>query len=116
MDYVNPATGGPVMPTIRAAMQRLGPGEHTRAHRHTGSTVYQVAKGSGFSVIDGRRFDWTERDIFAIPSWAVHEHANASDRDDACLFSFHDLPVLRALGLYREAAWDAGDGRQEIIA
>ncbi|HEX4261207.1 MAG TPA: cupin domain-containing protein [Acetobacteraceae bacterium] len=116
MDYVNPATGGPVMPTIGAAMQRLAPGEHTRAHRHTGSTVYQAAKGSGFSIIDGRRFDWAERDIFVVPSWAVHEHANTSDRDDACLFSFHDLPVLRALGLYREAAHGRGDGRQEVLA
>ena len=41
MEYVNPHTGGPVMQTIGAAMQMLRPGEHTRAHRHTGSIVYQ---------------------------------------------------------------------------
>ena len=32
-------------------------GERTKAHRHTGSIVYNVAKGSGFSVINGKRFD-----------------------------------------------------------
>ena len=64
MNYVNPVTGGPVMQTIGASMQMLRPGEATRAHRHTGSVIYQVAKGSGYSVIDGKRFDWKERDIF----------------------------------------------------
>src|SRR5262245_48551221 len=78
MNYVNPVTGGPVMPTIGASMQMLRAGEHTRAHRHTGSWMYQVAKGRGFSVIDGKRFDWKERDIFCVPSWAWHEHANSS--------------------------------------
>jgi gentisate 1,2-dioxygenase len=107
MDYANPLTGGPVMPTIGASAQMLRPGERTRAHRHTGSFVYQVAKGSGYSVIEGVRYDWTERDIFVVPSWAAHEHANASDRDPAFLFCFHDLPVMRSLGIYREAALDA---------
>jgi gentisate 1,2-dioxygenase len=109
MEYVNPLTGGPVMPTIGASMQLLRPGEHTKAHRHTGSFVYQVAKGKGFSIIDGRRFDWEERDIFAVPSWSVHEHANASSSEDACLFSFNDLPVMRSLGIYAERAVD-GNG------
>ncbi|MBB1624097.1 cupin domain-containing protein [Achromobacter sp. UMC71] len=115
MDYVNPATGGPVMPTIGASMQLLRPGEHTKAHRHTGSFIYQVAKGSGFSVIDGKRYDWTERDIFCVPSWAVHEHANLSSNDDACLFCFNDLPVMRSLALYREEAVKDNDGHQKLI-
>lgn len=104
MEYINPLTGGPVMPTIGASMQMLRPGERTKAHRHTGSFVYQVAKGRGCSIVDGKRFDWQERDIFAVPSWSVHEHANASEKDDACLFAFHDLPVMRTLGIYAEQA------------
>ena len=89
-------------------------GEATRAHRHTGSFIYQVAKGSGHSVIDGKRFDWKERDIFCVPSWAWHEHANASASDDACLFAFNDLPVMHALGLYREEAFGDNEGRQQL--
>lgn len=115
LEYVNPATGGPVMPTIGASMQLLRPGEHTKAHRHTGSFIYQVAKGSGFSVIDGKRYDWTERDIFCVPSWAIHEHANLSASDDACLFCFNDLPVMRSLSLYREEAVKDNGGRQLLI-
>jgi gentisate 1,2-dioxygenase len=113
MHYVNPVTGGPVMPTIGASMQLLRAGEHTQAHRHTGSFLYQVAKGHGHSVIAGRRFDWKERDIFCVPSWAWHEHANGSATDDACLFCFSDLPVMKALHLYREQACPDNGGHQK---
>jgi len=116
MKYVNPITGGPVMQTIGAAMQMLRPGERTQAHRHTGSTIYQAAKGSGYSIIGGRRFDWQARDIFCVPSWAWHEHGNASESDDVCLFSFHDLPVMEALGLYREEAYGDNAGHQPLAA
>jgi gentisate 1,2-dioxygenase len=112
MEYVNPVTNGPVMQTIGASMQMLRPGEHTKSHRHTGSYLYHVAKGRGFSIIDGKRFDWQERDIFCVPSWAWHEHANASASDDACLFCLSDLPVMRALGLYREQAFGENGGYQ----
>jgi gentisate 1,2-dioxygenase len=112
MHYVNPVTGGPVMPTIGASMQLLRPGEHTKAHRHTGSFLYQVAKGRGHSVIAGQRFDWQERDIFCVPSWAWHEHANGSATEDACLFCFSDLPVMKSLHLYREQAYAEHGGYQ----
>lgn len=112
MNYVNPLNGGPVMPTIGASMQLLRPGEQTKAHRHTGSFIYQVAKGEGFSIINGQRFDWRERDIFCVPSWAYHEHANMSSTDNACLFCFNDLPVMHSLGLYREEALRDNLGHQ----
>jgi gentisate 1,2-dioxygenase len=114
MNYVNPLTGGPVMQTIGASMQLLRPGERTKAHRHTGSFVYQAAKGKGYSIIAGKRFEWQARDIFCVPSWAVHEHGNASETQDACLFAFNDLPVMRALGLYREEAYGDNGGHQAI--
>jgi len=102
-EYANPLTGGPIMPTIGAQLQLLAPGEQTRSHRHTGSAIYQVAQGRGWSVIAGQRFDWEEKDIFALPSWAPHSHANASSTEDAVLFSFNDFPAMKALALYRES-------------
>lgn len=115
MKYINPITGGHVMQTIGASMQMLRPGERTRAHRHTGSFMYQVAKGRGYSIVGGKRFDWRERDIFCVPSWMWHEHANASSSEDACLFTFNDLPVMESLGLYREEAYGDNNG-QQILA
>lgn len=115
MHYTNPVSGGHVMATMGASMQLLRPGFAGKAHRHTGSIIYQVAKGRGYSIINGQRFDWRERDIFCVPSWAWHEHANASDSEDACLFSFHDLPVMEKLGLYREEALADNGGHQPVL-
>lgn len=116
MNYVNPVSGGPVMMTIGASMQMLRPGEKTKAHRHTGSYLYQCAKGSGYSIVNGKKLEWSERDIFCVPSWAWHEHANASDSEDACLFCFNDLPVIQSLGLYREQALTENDGHQPVLS
>jgi gentisate 1,2-dioxygenase len=102
LEYTNPWTGGSVMPTIGCRVSRLRAGFHGEAHRHTASTIYYAVRGEGATVVDGTRLDWGEHDIFAVPSWAVYEHLNASSSTDAVLFSFTDEPVLRALGLYRE--------------
>jgi gentisate 1,2-dioxygenase len=112
MQYSNPQTGGHVMQTMGASMQLLPAGFKGKAHKHTGSFVYQCAKGKGYSIINGQRFDWKERDIFCIPSWAWHEHVNLSDTEDACLFSFNDLPTIEKLGLYQEKIYEENDGFQ----
>jgi gentisate 1,2-dioxygenase len=100
-EYRDPTTEGPVLPTLSAYLQLLRPGVHTRAHRHTASVVYHVVRGSGSSTIAGQRFDWTQGDTFAVPTWAEHEHANPGG-GDALLFSFSDRPALERLGLLRE--------------
>ncbi len=114
MTYTNPATGGHVMATMGASMQLLEPGFVGKAHRHTGSFLYQVAKGSGYSIINGQRFDWQEHDVFCVPSWAWHEHVNTSQTDDACLFCFNDLPAIQSMHYYREEALADNGGHQPV--
>jgi gentisate 1,2-dioxygenase len=102
LEYINPHTGGPVLPTMDAYLQLLRAGEHTRAHRHVASTVYHVAEGGGSTIINGQPFDWQEGDTFVVPAWMWHEHA--SSQGEAVLFSFTNRPILRAFGLEREEA------------
>jgi gentisate 1,2-dioxygenase len=98
-EYTNPLTGGPIMPTIGARLELVS--SQGKKKRHTGSIVYQVAQGRGSSEIGGRHFEWEEKDIFCVPSWTWYAH---SAPHEAVLFSFHDLPAMRSLGLYREEA------------
>ncbi|NOX73652.1 MAG: cupin domain-containing protein [Alphaproteobacteria bacterium] len=116
MRFTNPLTGGHPMATMGAQIQMLRPGEHTKAHRHTGNVIYHVAKGAGHSVIGGVRFDWREKDIFCVPPWIWHEHANESASEDACLFSFNDFPVMEKLHFYREQAYAENGGHQQITS
>jgi gentisate 1,2-dioxygenase len=101
LEYTNPQTGLPVMRSFACSIQMLRPGVHTSAHRHTGSWVYLAFEGSGATVIDGVRFDWSAGDMFVLPSWAAHEHINASDHDRAILFAVHDTPLIRYVDKYR---------------
>lgn len=110
--YTNPHTGGPIMPTMGCTAQLFRPGVHTKAHRHASSSVYLVIEGTGYSVMDGQRFDWEQGDVFTIPSWVCHEHANASRSATAALFAFSDAPVMHALGLYREEPYAHNGGYQ----
>ncbi|HZD42269.1 MAG TPA: cupin domain-containing protein, partial [Terriglobales bacterium] len=116
LEYRHPQTGGPVLPTMACLVQLLRPGMHTKAHRHTGSAVYHIIKGQGYTVVDGKRFSWSQGDILALPSWAVHEHANTSAQEEALLFSIQDTPVLEALGLYYEEEFSESGGYQEVTS
>ncbi|WP_434668125.1 cupin domain-containing protein [Paraburkholderia sp. A3BS-1L] len=107
LEYLNPLTGGPALPTIGTVLQSLRPGIRTKAHRHTGSVVYYVMRGQGATIIDGTTFEWGAGDFLAIPPWAVHEHINRSPDTSAMLFQVNDIPALRKLGLYREEPADA---------
>jgi gentisate 1,2-dioxygenase len=113
LEYVNPLRQGPVLPTIGCYAQMLRPGEHTKAHRHTSSTIHYVLEGSGHSVIAGQRFEWGPGDFFMIPPWAWHEHANPG-KADALFFVLSDRPVMDSMRTWREEPYDGKDGRQPV--
>ena len=78
--------------------------------------MYYVARGTGETIIDGCRFEWSKGDILALPAWALHEHANVATHEAAVLFSIQDRPVLEALGLYREEALTDDGGHQLVTS
>ncbi|WP_037064495.1 cupin domain-containing protein [Pseudonocardia acaciae] len=102
LEYTNPWTGGPVLPTMACRVQRLRPGFHGEAVRRTSSSIHHVIRGTGAVVADGKRLDWHDKDVFALPGWTTRELINTSGTEDAIVFSYSNEPVLRALGMYRE--------------
>jgi gentisate 1,2-dioxygenase len=112
-EYVDPTTGSPVMPTMSFRCQMLRPGEATRAHRKTASTVYCVLEGEGRTEVEGAVLEWKRNDVFTVPGWLWHEHKNASSQP-AFLYSVTDEPTMRKLGLFREEVKRA-DGKIEQL-
>ncbi len=99
MEFVNPVTGGPAMPTMGAYIQLLPKGFRARPYRATDGTVFSVIEGAGRVEIDGKAFEFSPRDTFVVPSWQSYAlHA----AEQTVLFSYSDRPVQRALGLWRE--------------
>ena len=72
LEYKNPVTGGHTFLTMTCHLQMLLPGEETRFHRHTGTTLYHTVQGQGATEIDHEKpteLAWDGHDSFSLPSW-----------------------------------------------
>ncbi|MDR7318847.1 cupin domain-containing protein [Brevibacillus nitrificans] len=114
IEYINPSTGKDANNRIGARMQKLPPQFFGKAHRHVHSNVYHVFKGSGYTVMNGVKFEWSEGDFFVIPPWVWHEHVNLSETEDALLFSTNDLPIMEAFDFERKEEYRENGGSQII--
>lgn len=98
--YVNPTTGGDVMPTIRAEFHRLRAGAVTPTRREVGSTIFQVFDGRGGVTIAGTEHRLEKGDLFVIPSWVPWSLRADAPFD---LFRFSDAPIMERLHFARTA-------------
>ncbi|MGY4720493.1 cupin domain-containing protein [Naumannella cuiyingiana] len=96
--FVNPTTGGDVMPTIRAEFHRLRPGASTATTREAASSVYQVFDGEGTVSLGGTEHRVGTGDMFVVPSWVPFTAQTDAGLD---LFRFGDQPISERLGLAR---------------
>jgi gentisate 1,2-dioxygenase len=100
LEFINPADGGPVMPTIAAHVRLLPRGFGTRPRRSTDATVFVVVEGEGSARIAGQETALAPRDLFVVPSWSALELEATSD---LVLFAYSDAAAQQKLGLWREA-------------
>jgi gentisate 1,2-dioxygenase len=100
--YVNPASGGPVMPALDCYATRLAGGAATRARRGTWNAICLVVAGSGRSTVGETAFSWEKHDVFTVPHWTWTSHL--ADAGGADLFVVTDRSVYDLLGLLREEA------------
>lgn len=98
--YMNPTTGGDVLPTIRCEMHRVRPGVLTRTRREVGSSVFQVFEGRGRVNVCDRCWDVARGDLFVVPSWTAFQ-VQASGQAALDLFRFGDAPIFEALHAHR---------------
>lgn len=108
LEYTDPISGGHTFTTISCRVQMLLPGQSTKFHSHTSTTIYHAVSGEGMIRIDKKdptEFDWGPKDTFIVPPRRWHQHVNTSKSEPAILFSESDLPILEALDLY----WHDGD-------
>ena len=75
----NPLTGrsNGTTPNFFATMTIRPPGIIDRPHRHVSSAINYYFAGSGYSIVEGKRYDWRAGDLMvSAPGWAVHNHAS----------------------------------------
>jgi gentisate 1,2-dioxygenase len=103
MEYIDPTTGGPAIPTISTFLQLLPRSFATAPYRSTASAVVTVVRGHGrVSVGHGTgsaTFEYGPKDIWAVPSW---QPVSISASEESVLFCASDEAVHRKLGVWRE--------------
>jgi len=68
-----------------------------RPHRHVSAAINYYFQGSGYSTVEGRRYEWEAGDLMlSAPGWAVHNHA--SNEKDVYELTIQDQPLHLALG------------------
>lgn len=68
-----------------------------RPHRHVSAAINYYFHGSGYSTVEGRRYEWEAGDLMlSAPGWAVHNHA--SKEEDVYELTIQDQPLHLALG------------------
>lgn len=99
LEFVNPADGGSIMPTIAAHVRLLPAGFETVPRRSTDGTVFVVVEGSGEARIGERMIGLNQCDIFVVPSW--HSVVLRAD-SELVLFGYSDKAAQQKLNLYKE--------------
>jgi len=107
VEYNNPVTGGPVLPTIGCFAHMLRPGGVTRPQRTNASAILHVVRGRGITIVGDQKLEWETGDVLAIPHWTWVHHENRSATEPAFIFSSTDQPILEAFGIYRH---ETGNG------
>ncbi len=115
VEYVNPARGGAIFPTMTFHAQMLRPGEKTLPLRQTASLLIAPLEGSGHSIVDGTRFDWRPFDTLAVPGGSWCQHGNDSETAPAILFVASDRPALEAFGLYKRWGRDESGDEARLV-
>lgn len=75
----NPMTGrsNGTTPNFFATMTMRPPSIVDRPHRHVSSAINYYFHGSGYSIVEGERYEWQAGDLMvSAPGWAVHNHAS----------------------------------------
>jgi gentisate 1,2-dioxygenase len=103
MQYIDPTSGGPAIPTLSTFLQLLPAGFSTTRYRATASSVVAVVRGRGrVGIGEGTaayELEFGPKDILAVPSW---QYVRIAADEETVLFSASDEAVHRKLGFWRE--------------
>lgn len=97
--YINPVTGGAIMPSLDCYAMRVGKNLPTQPTRMTCNQICLVVSGEGRSTIGDQTIAWQRHDTFTIPHWSWASHTAL--HGDADLFLVTDRSAFENLGLFR---------------
>jgi gentisate 1,2-dioxygenase len=95
----NPLTGrtNGTTPSFFATITIRPPGIVDRPHRHMSAAINYFFRGTGWSRVGGRRYEWGPGDLMlTAPGWMIHHHAS-DDGDRVYELTVQDQPLNIAM-------------------
>ncbi len=99
--------------TLHSWVGEILPGGKTGKHRHTSEAIMLALSGQGYSVIDGKRYEWSEGDAIVMPAMTWHQHFNASDSKPFKFYAATNYPLTENIGLAMIEAVEHGSHHNE---
>ena len=67
-------------------------------HKHNMEAIILIIQGTGYTEIDGVKYEWKKGDVITIPPMAVHQHFNSGKEEDARFFAVTTIPLMVNIG------------------
>jgi len=83
---------------LDALVHEVDPGTTTTVHRHSWDAILFMVEGSGWTEVDGVRYDWKAWDAIHLPAWSWHRHGNDGTKPGRFM-SYSSEPTLWTLGM-----------------
>jgi gentisate 1,2-dioxygenase len=88
------------MPSLNldANLHSIEPGVESTVHRHSWDAIMYVLNGSGWTEVNGKRYEWRPWDTVYLPAGQWHRHSCTSE-GAARYVTFSVQPMVELLGL-----------------
>jgi gentisate 1,2-dioxygenase len=86
-------------PGIQVKLSVLKPGEKSAAFRHNATEVNFCIRGSGATLVGGKRIAFAQYDVWNHPSYAVYRHTN-DGQDLQVRLTYSNVPLLQHMQVY----------------
>ena len=83
---------------LDANLHSIEPGVVSTIHRHSWDAIVFILEGTGWTEVNGKRYEWGPWDTVYLPSLQWHRHGTAGDKP-AKFVSFSVQPMVELLGL-----------------
>ena len=86
-------------PGIQVKLSVLKPGEKSAAFRHNATEVNFCIRGSGHTLVAGKRIGFAQYDVWNHPSYAAYRHVN-DGKDLQVRLTYSNVPLLQHMQVY----------------
>jgi gentisate 1,2-dioxygenase len=92
------ADGGVPSLNLDAVNHEIEPDVVSTIHRHSWDAMMFITEGSGWTEVNGKRYEWKPWDTVYLPAFQWHRHGNDGDKT-AKYVTFSVQPMVELLGL-----------------